>query len=98
MNSSKTLPDRAREGERMAQKAKQGSTLLDTRSLGVRIDLPALTTKKGQPDNMHHLIKNVYCHFYSIFGKNDSLSLVMRKTTQKNPDCGTVCNLTILNT
>ena len=46
MNGSGALSDTAPEREKMAQKDRQGSTLLSTGSLGVRILLMALTTIK----------------------------------------------------
>ena len=52
MNSSRALSEIALGGERMAQKDQtQGSTLLSTGSLGVRINLAVLTTKHT---NMSH--------------------------------------------
>ena len=45
-NSSRALSDTGPEDERMAQKTGQRSALLCTGSLGVRIDLLALTTNK----------------------------------------------------
>ena len=46
MNSSGALSDTVLGGEEMAQKIGRGSTLLSTASLGVRIDLMALTSTK----------------------------------------------------
>ena len=44
VNSSGVLSDTAPQGERMLQKTRQGSALLCTGSLGVRIDWKTLTT------------------------------------------------------
>ena len=46
MNSSRELSDTVLEGEKMVQKTRQGSAVLYTGSLGVRIDAVVLTPNK----------------------------------------------------